>query len=67
MQYPGTGLIRTLIPPAKPKQETTKITNSHTKRSLLQREHKVNRVGSSFPKGGHSATQSATQKELKLI
>ena len=35
----------------KPKRETPKITNSK-----IQREHMVDRVSSSLPKGGHLAT-----------
>ena len=46
-------MARNLIPPSKSKREITKITNTqNTKR------HMVNRVGSSFPKDGHSATQT---------
>ena len=59
MQRSGNEAIRTQIQPSKPKQEITKITNSHN----TQREHMVNRVSSYFSKGGHSATQTT----LKII
>ena len=49
MQRPGTGAIRTQLPPSKAQREITKITNS---------QHMVNRVSSSFPKVGHSPTKT---------
>ena len=53
MERPGTEAIKTQIQPSKPKWEIPKITNSqNTKRTIF-----FNRVGSYFPKGGHSATQ----------
>ena len=46
-----TGAIRTQIPSSKLSRELIK-----TQKVKIQREHMVNRVSGSFPKGGHSAT-----------
>ena len=51
-QWTGARAIRRQIPPSKPKSQTDKI----------QWKQMANRVGSYFPKGGHSATQT----ELKV-
>ena len=51
VQDQGHKIVRTQIPPSKPKRETTEIT-------YIQREHTVKRVSSYFPKGGHSAIQT---------
>ena len=58
MQRSGTEAIRTQIQPSKPKRKIINITIVK-----IQREQMVNRVGSYFQKGGHSATET----ELKII
>ena len=53
MEWPGTGAIKTQIPLSKLKLEKTKVRkNQNTLRTYRQR------VGSSFSKSGHSATQT---------
>ena len=51
MQRSGTEAIRTQLQPSKPKREIINITNS-------QNTKMVNRLGSHFPKVGHSATET---------
>ena len=52
MQTHVTEAIRTQSQPSKPKREINKTT-----KIVKNKENMVNRVSSSFPKGGHSDTK----------
>ena len=62
-QWIGTGAIRRQIPPSKPKCKITNIKlQCITNKTKWNKKQMANRVGSYFPKGGHSGTQT----ELKI-